>query len=135
MQYQNEDDLNMSSKKKETINYLTLVPVQKVTEFKEVEGTITLLVPKFKNTKFSNWFIPKRKSQYINIHLDEQGSQVWRLINGQRQVHEICSVLSEFLVNQNKPNAQIEERVTKFLSDLLKKGFIDLNEVQSQSNV
>ena len=123
----------MSFKQKAPKNYLTLTPIRKVQEFSEIDGKITLLVPKFKNELFSSWFIPRQKSTHFKIHLDELGSQVWWLIDGYRTVEEICSLLNDFLAKQNKPATQLEERVTLFLSDLYKSEFISFNEAQPQS--
>jgi hypothetical protein len=130
---QNIDCKTMNHKQKEPQNYLTLVPIRKITECNEVDEKITLLVPKFKNAIFRNWFIPKSKSIHYKIHLDDLGSHVWLLINDTRTVQEICDLLQEYLVSKNKPSTQVEERVTKFLSDLNKNGFIGFNEAQPQS--
>jgi len=123
----------MFAKKKQPLNFLNLIPVRKDIEFTDTEGKVTLLLPKFKNEKFSNWFIPRSKTTKINFRMDETGSQVWRLIDGYKSVEKICSDLHIFLTNINKPTSQIEERVTRFLTDLAKNNFIRFNEVQSQS--
>jgi hypothetical protein len=123
----------MFFKKKQQINYLALVPVRKINDFTDADRKVTLVVPKFKNERFRNWFIPKHKSTHIKIHLDEMGSQVWRSINGQRTVEDLCFLLKDYSQNHNLPDTQIEERVTKFLTDLYKNGFISFNEAQLQS--
>jgi len=119
--------------KKQPQNYLVLIPVRKITEIKEVDGIITLMLPKFKNATFRNWFIPKSKSTHYKIHLDDLGSQVWRLIDNSKSVQEICDLLYDYLMNKNKPSTQVEERVTKFLTDLYTNQFITFNEAQFQS--
>jgi hypothetical protein len=118
--------------KKQPENYLTMIPVRKIIEFNEEDGKIDLLIPKFKHLTFLYNLFPK--SKHFKIHLDDLGSQVWRLIDGKRTVQEVCSLLNEFLVRNEKPSAQIEERVTKFLSDLYRNGFINFNGVSPQSN-
>jgi len=119
--------------KKQPQNYLVLIPVRKITEIKEVDGIITLMLPKFKNEKFRKWFIPRFKSTHFKIHLDDMGSKVWRLIDDKRTVQDICTLLNEFLASKNKPSTQVEERVTKFLTDLYTNQFITFNEAQFQS--
>jgi Coenzyme PQQ synthesis protein D (PqqD) len=114
-------------------NYLALVPIRKIEEFNETDGKITLLLPKFRNKNLEHWLIPRKKSVHFKIHLDELGSQVWWLIDGNRTVASICSLLNDFLLNQNKPNTQLDERVTRFLTDLYKNDFICFNEAQLQS--
>src|SRR6266568_5703104 len=71
----------MFFKKKQPENYLTFIPVRKIKEFSETEGKITLLIPKFKNEGLRKWLVPNHKSAHIKIHLDENGSNVWRLID------------------------------------------------------
>jgi hypothetical protein len=124
----------MPSYKKQPVNYLEQIPFRKVMEQSEQDGLITLLIPKFRNAWFRMWFIPKRKSSYFRIHLDILGSQVWRTIDGKKHVQEICILLNQYLAEQNLSTNQLEERVTAFLTDLAKKGFISFNEVRPQSN-
>lgn len=123
----------MFNKNKLSVNYLIQVPVRKEMEYTETDGKITLLLPKFKSDKYSNWLIPRWKSTHIKFHLDEIGSQVWRLIDGQRSVEDICNEVKLFLSNQDKPIDQVEERVTSFLTILSRNEFIRFNEAQPQS--
>lgn len=122
----------MTPNKKQPLNLLTLVPVRKDLEFTDIEGRITLLVPKFKNQRFSRWFIPRHKTAHIHFRLDEVGSQVWRLMDGKKTVEAICEEMNPFLANIDKPTHQIEDRIARFLKDLAKHEFIVLNEVQYQ---
>lgn len=122
----------MIFKKKQPINLLLLVPAKKKIEFTELEGRITLLIPKFKNQRFSNWFIPRHKTSHIHFRLDEIGSQVWRLIDGVKPVESICNEMEPFLASIGKPTVQIEDRVARFIQDLAKHEFITLNEVPHQ---
>jgi hypothetical protein len=125
----------MLFKTKETRNYLMLIPARLVDEYIiDDNGKITLMVPKFKNEKFRNWFIPKRKTTHFNVHLDEMGSLVWGLIDGKRSVETLCLLLEDRLREQYRPINQLEERVTYFLTQLHKNEFILLNEASLQSN-
>jgi hypothetical protein len=120
--------------KKQSENYLTKVPIRNTAEYNEDDGKIVLLIPKFKHVTFLNRLIPKSKSRHFKIHLDDLGSQVWRLMDGTRTVQDICIHLAEYLDKNEKPSTQIEERVTKFLSGLYRDGFINFNEASHQSN-
>jgi hypothetical protein len=124
----------MFKKKKPSVNYLAQVPLRKEMEFTDTDGKITLLFPKFKNFKYSKWLIPRGKTTHIKFLLDETGSQIWRLINGQKPVGEICIDIKLYLSDQGKPVDHVEERVTSFLTVLSKNGFISFNEVQPQLN-
>jgi hypothetical protein len=120
--------------KKEPKNYLAMVPVRKISEFSEQEGKVVLLVPKFKHVTFLNKLIPKNKPKHFRIHLDELGSKVWHLIDDKKTVQEICYCINDYLVANEKPSTQIEERVTQFLSQLYKSRFISFNEASHQLN-
>jgi hypothetical protein len=114
----------MLQSKKKLQNYLTMIPVHNVQEFNETEGKITLVIPKFKHSWIRKTLVPKRKSTHFRIHLDESGSHIWRLVNGQRTVEQICSELNQILISEGKTTETIEERVTIFMTDLYKKKFI-----------
>ncbi len=114
----------MKLKKQTVQNYLTMVPVKNVKEFTETDGKIILLLPKFKNEKFGRWFIPRRKSAHFRIHLDDLGSKVWIEIDGNKSVDEICQSLESQFSKDSEQVNQLEERITKFLTELYKSRFI-----------
>ena len=111
-------------KKQNAQNYLSMVPAHNVKEFTEAEGKITLLIPKFKREWMRKFFIPKHKSLHFSIHLDAIGSQVWRMINGEQTVEEICLKVKDMLQSEGKPIDHAEERVTIFMTDLYKRKYI-----------
>lgn len=112
-------------KKRLHTNYLDMVPVRNVQEFTEdSSGKITLLIPKFKSAWMTRWLIPPRRSKHFRIHLDETGSNVWRLIDGQRNAGEICEQVFHNKSGTGQPGDQPELRLTKFLSHLYKNRFI-----------
>ena len=101
-----------------------MVPVRNVKEFSREGEKITLLIPKFKNERFSNWFIPAKRSKHFSIHLDEMGSKVWDLIDGEMNTGEICNQLSRTFTGEANPDSPDELRVTEFLRQLYKNRFI-----------
>jgi hypothetical protein len=105
-------------------NYMDMVPVRNVLEFSDKDGKITLLIPKFKSEWIRKWLIPEKRSKHFRIHLDEMGSKVWRLIDGQKNTEVICDQLGHADPADSNPENQIELRVTKFLSQLYKNRFI-----------
>lgn len=107
-------------------NYLDMIPVRKITEFVR-EGEInTLLVPKFKSARLRQWLIPSRRSSHFRIHLDETGTLVWDLIDGERNAGEICEIMR----SRGAGGEALEERVTGFLSQLYRNRFIVFKEQQ-----
>jgi hypothetical protein len=105
-------------------NFLDMIPVRKIGDFTRDGEKITLLLPKFKSEWMRRWFIPPNRSKHIRIHLDETGSKVWELIDGERNTGEICDLLSASLPGQAAPDNPVEMRVTGFLRELFKNRFI-----------
>lgn len=114
----------MVFRKKKTVNYLELKPIRVIQTTTETNGKVTLLVPKFKNESLRKFMVPARKSPFIRVHLDEMGSEVWRLIDDTSTVESICFILRSKMNEKALPTIQIEERVTTYLSELYKSRFI-----------
>lgn len=84
-------------------------------------GTITLLVPKFRGKRIGSWLMKRLKNPYYKIKLDEFGSFVWQLCNGERTVSRIAACLDE------KFGAQVDPalpRLQLFLDKLQKNNLI-----------
>ena len=111
-------------KRRKQVNYLDVIPVRNVKEFSEEGGKVMLLVPKFKRAWIEKWFIPGNRSKYFRIHLDELGSRVWLLIDGEKSTGEICDRLAESGLAEKSHQGDLELRVTRFLSQLYKSRFI-----------
>jgi hypothetical protein len=110
---------------KKGVNYLDLTPFQ-IAAFDEEEGLVRILIPKFKMAFFQK-LIPKNKSPYIKLKLDEIGSATWHAINGQKKVGIIVEELSLHFGEKIHP---AEERVTKFMTQLYQYKFIGFNELK-----
>ena len=68
------------------------------------------------------FLLPKSMSADVHVKLEEQGTAVWRLIDGNRTVQEIISLLTDHFQNEdNYPS-----RVTTYIMQLQKDGFIQL---------
>ena len=98
-------------KKKQKIvyNYLDFTPCRNQ-EFIVEDGKVKLVIPKFKSN-FMKSLIPKSKSETFKVKLDEIGSEVWLLIDGNRRVHEIAKLLREKVGKKAEP---AEERSQSF---------------------
>lgn len=117
-------------KKKQNIiyNYLDFTPCRNQ-EFTVDDGIVKLVIPKFKSN-FMKSLIPSRKSQNYKVKLDEIGSEVWLLIDGDNRVSDIAAKLREKIGGRIEP---AEERITKFLTDLHYQKFIYFKELKKET--
>jgi hypothetical protein len=111
------------------INYLELTPFRIFEHQLEENGLVTVLMPKFKN-KFLASFVPRNRSQFVFIHLDELGSSVWLEIDGHKKVNEIINILTVSLGEKIHP---ADERITKFLTNLYQNKFVGFKELEKLS--
>jgi hypothetical protein len=108
------------------LNYLEATPVRKCDFKTDENGIVILIIPKFKNEKFNQWFLNSRK-RHFSISLDELGSVVWQQIDGHCKVYDICNKAVEILGDKIQP---VEERITKFLTKLYDSRFISFKELE-----
>lgn len=109
---------------------LDLTPFRKIGHKTEESGVITLLYPKFKNSKVSKFMLGNR-TPYIHMKLDEIGTASWFLIDGKKKVGEIAGALEEQFGDKVKP---AHERLGKFLSQLYNNKYISFIEIQKKEN-
>lgn len=120
---------NFAVKKDKEHNYLELTPVRKHKHEPRDDGGINVLIPKF-TSKFSEKYIQKHlRFPYIRANLDEFGSQTWLLIDGITNVELIGKELQEKYGEKIEP---VYERLTKFLTEMNKYGFIYFKELKSK---
>lgn len=111
-------------KKKENFNLLELHPF-KNSNYEENDGIIELLIPKFTNKFLVKYLVPKIKRKDFKVKLDDVGSAVWNLIDGNNSVAEIAVKLK---AKFGPDFIQPEERVSKFLLELHKGNVINFKE-------
>lgn len=70
----------------------------------------------------NRWLLPKGMSKDIHIRLEEHGSAVWTLIDGQRTVGEIIALLADHFNNE----AGYGARVSAYLLQMQRDGLIKL---------
>lgn len=109
-----------------SISSMDLIPVRIAKHELNADMLVTLVIPKFKNEKFAEWFIPKSRSKYFQIHLDEIGSALWLEINGERSIAELGKMLEEKFGKRVHPP---EETVTKFMSSLYNNRYITFRQL------
>jgi hypothetical protein len=113
------------------INYLDITPYRKHKEEIDENGLVTVLIPKFKRT-FANDILSRiGKPHHVRIKLDEFGSEAWLQLNGRQNVSAISKKLVLKFGEKIQP---VEERLTKFLTNLYLQGFISFNEIKAKGN-
>jgi len=107
---------------------LDLTPFRKIEHKIEDDGLVTLLYPKFKNSKVSKYMLGNR-SPYLHMKLDEIGTASWLLIDGKKNVGQIADELNEELGEKIQP---VHDRLGKFLSLLYNNKYISFKEIQKK---
>lgn len=105
------------------VSLLDAVPVRCDHILTEWEGDYAVIsYPRFKYEWMRRLLLPQSMSPDIHVRLEEHGSAVWRLIDGRRTVQEIVSLLA----NHFHPDENYASRVTTYVMQLRKDGFIKL---------
>lgn len=120
--------IKKKQKENSDINYLELTPYRKYEhEFRESHNLVNVLVPKFTDRFLGKYLQPRLKYKYLKADLDEFGSATWLKINGKNKVIDIAEQLTEQFGDEIQP---INKRLTMFLTQLYKAGFISFNEIE-----
>lgn len=124
---------NILRKKKinSLINYLELTPKRIYNHEIEDSGKVSVLVPKFKNKFLVNVLMSRLKSPYIKAKLDDFGSLTWMEMDGTKNVQSISQSLTLKFGEKVQP---VNERLTKFLTQLYQYNFITFKEINSQGD-
>jgi hypothetical protein len=109
------------------VNYLDLTPFT-INEFEVENGLVTILIKKFKS-KIMQSLLPRNRTNFIKIHLDEPGSVVWLNIDGKMKVAAIIETISS---NMGDKLPDVEQRVMKFMTQLFQQKFIGFNELRKK---
>jgi hypothetical protein len=116
-------------KSNSVINYLELTPVRNYDHEVENNGLVYVLVPKFDIKfldKIMSGFI---KSRFFKAKLDEFGTETWLEIDGTKSVQMISEHLHQKFGDNINP---VNERLTKFLSQLHNYNFITFKELNTK---
>jgi len=112
-----------------TINYLELTPVRNYDHVVEDSGLISVLVPKF-DIKWIDKIMSKIiKSRFFKAKLDEFGTETWLEMDGTKSVQTVSEHLQKKFGDKINP---VNERLTKFLSELYKNNFITFKEIHTK---
>lgn len=107
-------------------NAFDLIPVRRCDHKIDEDGKITILVPKFRNPKVAR-FMLSRKSNFISMHLDANGSYVWLQIDGVKSIQQISE---EAQRNFGETFEQAGVRVNKFMSRLYEERYITFRQLE-----
>lgn len=106
-----------------TIRILDAIPTccsHVTTEWKEECAVLSF--PRFKRAWMCRFLLPKGMSPDIHVSLEEHGTAVWRMIDGQRTVQEIIDALAAYFQDEK----EYPSRVVAYIMQLYKDGFIRL---------
>lgn len=107
-------------------NFLDLTPLRQFQHETAQNGTVVVLIPKFKGWLSSRILQPLVRHPYIRLSLDKPGSATWLLCDGRNNVKSICNKLEAHFGDQVRP---VRDRVTTFISQLYKDNIITFREI------
>jgi hypothetical protein len=107
-------------------NFLDLHPIARHGHEMEEEGTVRVLIPRFKNKFWHKLMQSSKRSPYIKLSLDELGSATWLMMDGKNDVRTMCRILREQKGEKIEP---AQERITRFLSQLYQQDLIIFREI------
>ena len=116
------------------MNSLDLTPVRQLEFGLNENGTVDILLPRFRHAVLKRALQPRRKEEFIRIHLDSLGSAIWLEIDGNASVHQLCRRLLDLHPEKLNPPEETEERVSKFISLLYQERYITFREISVQKN-
>jgi hypothetical protein len=105
-------------------NLLELRPLRNL-EWEEGEnGTVVLLIPKFRNSWMKRWVVPRLRKPDFRVKTDRVGSFVWKRCDGTSTVLEIAGAMEREFGPGFDP---AHDRICGFIRQLTKNDCIILN--------
>jgi hypothetical protein len=108
-------------KKRGEINLLDLVPTPIIGHEVNDDGIVTLHAPRFKSRILRRLLVPRLKRPSFKVELDDIGSALWLLLDGERDVKEIARVMHERFGERIEP---CYDRMGMFFQQLERARFI-----------
>jgi hypothetical protein len=108
-------------KKRGEINLLELVPCRVIEYEMDEDILVTLQAPRFKSDFMRKWLQPRLKRPYLKVNLDEIGSSVWMLCDGNRTIKDIAEIMKRRFGDKIEP---CYERLGLFFQQLEHARFI-----------
>jgi len=113
------------------INYLELTPIRNYDYVTEETGLVSVLVPKFDIKWLDKIMSQIIRSRFFKAKLDEFGTETWLEMDGNKSVQLISENLYHRFGDKINP---VNERLTKFLTELHKYNFITFKELNTKGN-
>jgi hypothetical protein len=88
---------------KREINLLDLIPIPIIGHEVNDDGIVTLFAPRFKSRILRRWLLPRLKRPFFRVELDDVGSALWLLCDGNRNVKEIARGMRERFAERIEP--------------------------------
>ena len=115
----------MNKEASKAINLLGIKPVRNVRSESSQDGTVVLIVPKFRDGFFSRWFQPHLAKPEFRLKLDAYGSFLWNACDGKTTIEDIAQQMSTHFGEEKD---SLYERIAKFMRKLDESKFILLGE-------
>jgi hypothetical protein len=109
-------------------NLLELTPVRLHQHEIEENGRVVLLVQKFRNKNLGQFMLGHRATHF-RIKLDETGSAVWSIIDGNSMVSDLILKLKGNWKETPEKTDHLEERFATFMSQLYDNRYITFQEL------
>ena len=119
----------MRNSKKEIKNLWELKPRRLAEWESSDDGKVVVLIPKFKSAFLKKWLMPKLAKPFFKVKLDETGSAIWLLCDGETSVLSIADELRKKFGSAVEP---IEERMTRFFYQLERGDLIKMDNNNSK---
>lgn len=114
-------------KKRGEINLLDLVPCRMIEYDMNEDVIVTLQAPRFKSMFMRRWVQPRLKRPFLKVELDEIGSSVWMLCDGNRKVKDIAELMQRRFGEKVEP---CYERLGLFFQQLEAARFITYSNLE-----
>lgn len=102
-------------------NLLELKPLRNLDWEEGENGTVVLLVPKFRNRWLRKWLVPHLSKPNFRLKTDAFGSYVWRRCDGEEPVADIATAMGREFGREFDPSL---DRISEFIRRLAKNEFI-----------
>ncbi len=112
--------MSKNTESKESDNFLLYVPQKKHDLYEVKQGKVYLIFHHDKPLeKFTRWLV--KKPSVSDLELDELGSEVWLLIDGQKTIYDIGQELYNKFGSKCEP---IYDRLILYIRYLNRRGWI-----------